>query len=400
MRPQAAPPCRRVRQSGVILIHDRGAGGFSTTRDADHSLLIASSQCGTQPNPFHHVVQRKRCGARARTGDAEGSHLPAWGTRGALTARRMAAGRRAGLVELEQVRCLILSFVVQPMAAVPQSLERVRHSDRITLSGRDVSGTPLTYAIRSRRGTASWRHGAQPHVHPAQNFTGQDRSRSRSATREQSRATDVTILVTPRCDTITPELVWTHPRTVRWSKTSSEPVSSNDTGPLYAPSVVAVLGDGPDKITDLGEGGYQHGPRGGGIVSERHDESGVLMLRAWRNGRTRHRDRRREDASATAGGGFRVELRVTSAAGGCRGLHGNSEVTIDELITGVGNALSGCARLQRHCVHGDPAPKRVRSMITTDQNFVPAESTAGASRSSSCDEAGHQPDHVEELSLP
>jgi hypothetical protein len=141
--------------------------------------------------------------------------------------------------------------VVQPLAAVPQSLETPYGTPiGITLTGRDVSGTPLTYAIKEQPFNGELTGTAPSLTYtPADNFTGQDRlAFTVSNGVSESRIADVTILVTPSsADTIAPELSWTYPEDgATIEEVPADPVASDDTGPLYAPSVLAGFSEAMD----------------------------------------------------------------------------------------------------------------------------------------------------------
>jgi hypothetical protein len=147
--------------------------------------------------------------------------------------------------------------VMQPLAAMPQHLEIPYGTPvGITLSGRDVSGTALTYAIEEQP-FAGDLTGAPPNLTytHAENFTGQDRfTFTVSNGVSTSRAADVTILVTPSsADRIVPEVAWTYPEVgAVLEDVPADPVLSDDTGPLYAPSVLVGFSEAMDPNTITG----------------------------------------------------------------------------------------------------------------------------------------------------
>jgi Bacterial Ig-like domain/Domain of unknown function DUF11 len=144
--------------------------------------------------------------------------------------------------------------VVQPLAAVPQSLETTYGQPiAITLSGSDVSGTPLSYAIKESplSGDLTGTPPALTYT-PGVNFTGMDRlTFTVSNGTSESRAADVTILVKPSpADTISPEVTWTYPEnSAALEEISVQPIATDDVGPAYAPSLLAGFSEALDPAT-------------------------------------------------------------------------------------------------------------------------------------------------------
>ena len=158
--------------------------------------------------------------------------------------------------------------VVQPLAAIPQSLETDHGTPiEVALLGRDVSGLPLTYGIHEQPLNGDLT-GAGPNLTytPAENFTGQDRFTfvANNGTSE-SHAADVTILVNPSpADISAPEVVWTYPEDGEaLGEVPADAVATDGEQSLYAPSVLVGFSEPMDpttitatavRVTD-GEGG-------------------------------------------------------------------------------------------------------------------------------------------------
>jgi hypothetical protein len=277
--------------------------------------------------------------------------------------------------------------VVQPLAAAPQSLETAYGTPiGITLSGRDVSGTVLTYTIQEPPLNGKLT-GTAPSLSytPADNFTGQDRfTFTVSNGVSESRTADVTILVTPSsADTIAPELSWTYPEDgATIEEVPADAVASDDTGPLYAPSVLAGFSEAMDPNT-IAATTMRVVAAGGRAVaaSVNWDGTGnqaVLVPReVWQHGSYRAtvttgvRDASGNPLAAAYEWSFRIGPETAACAGDCNGdgsvtvneliqgvnialgtmavtecpsfdADGNSEVTVSELIKAVNNALTGC----------------------------------------------------------
>jgi hypothetical protein len=276
--------------------------------------------------------------------------------------------------------------VVQPLAAVPQNLDTAYDTPiAITLAGRDVSGTALTYAIEQLplNGELS---GTLPNLTytPAENFTGQDRfTFTVSNGVSMSRTADVTILVTPSpADTIAPEVLWTYPEQgAVIEEVPADPVASDETGPLYAPSVLAGFSEAMDPNTITGttvrviSGGRREVTAS--VSWDGTSNQAVLVPReVWQDGSyTATVTTGAEDASGNGlAGEYSWSFRIGAAptcTGDCSGdgnvkvdelvkgvnialgttaldqcasldASGNGIVTVDELIKAVNNALTGC----------------------------------------------------------
>jgi hypothetical protein len=154
----------------------------------------------------------------------------------------------------EETPTNVVANTVEPLVAYPQTLEAVAGQPiNIQLAGRDVSDTPLTFAIMDEPiyGTLS---GAAPALvyTPAENFAGLDRLiftvSNGTAT---SRQAEVSILVQPRPnDTTAPFVFWTSP------EDDAQPVDSEllagGSDPRYAPLIQIQFSEAmaPDSFTD------------------------------------------------------------------------------------------------------------------------------------------------------
>ncbi len=143
--------------------------------------------------------------------------------------------------------------LVQPAAAIPQQLTTdYMTALAVTLSGQEVSGLPLTYAItgQPRNGTLT---GTPPNITytPAENFTGPD---SFSFTVDNgtstSRAAQVRIDVTTAGDSTPPTVVWTSPAAeAKDVVASASPVYTGTAGPVYTPVIVIGVSEALSETT-------------------------------------------------------------------------------------------------------------------------------------------------------
>jgi hypothetical protein len=247
--------------------------------------------------------------------------------------------------------------VVEPLAAGPQSLETPYGAPiGIMLSGRDVSGTPLTYAIDEPPLNGALTGAAPSLVYtPAENFTGQDRFAftvsngvSRSAT------ADVTILVLPSAaDTVAPELLWTYPENgAAIESVSPDPVGSDETGPIYEPSLLAGFSEAMDESTITAAtvrlvAGDANGEVPASVRWDATSNQVVLIPRAaWQDGAytatvtSGVRDANGNPLAADHSWKFRIGATARPCAGDCSP---DGHVTIDELVAGVNIALGRAA---------------------------------------------------------
>ncbi|MCL4828457.1 MAG: Ig-like domain-containing protein, partial [Caldilinea sp.] len=143
--------------------------------------------------------------------------------------------------------------MVQPAVATPQNLTTAYKTPlAITLSGREVSGLPLTYALVDppRSGALT---GAPPNLTytPAENFTGPDAFTFQvSNGASTSRPAQVTIEVTPQGDTTPPQVLWTNPADgAGGMAVSAAPVFTDTQGPVYAPVILIGVSEPLDTAT-------------------------------------------------------------------------------------------------------------------------------------------------------
>ncbi|MCX7682171.1 MAG: right-handed parallel beta-helix repeat-containing protein [Anaerolineae bacterium] len=143
--------------------------------------------------------------------------------------------------------------VVAPLAAMPQELTTAYMTPlAITLSGREISGLPLTYEIVDAPygGILS---GTLPNLiyTPAENFTGPDAFAFRVSNGvTTSRAAQVYITVTPVGDTTPPQVVWTDPVSGTKDITvNATPVFTDALGPLYAPVILIGVSEPLSETT-------------------------------------------------------------------------------------------------------------------------------------------------------
>jgi hypothetical protein len=143
--------------------------------------------------------------------------------------------------------------LVTPLVATPQSLAtNYRSALPITLSGREASGLPLTYAIveQPHGGTLT---GAAPNLvyTPAENFTGADGFTFRvSNGTSASRPAQVQIEVRPAGDTTGPQVLWTDPAADATGVSASvSPVFTDTIGPAYAPVILIGVSEALNPAT-------------------------------------------------------------------------------------------------------------------------------------------------------
>lgn len=130
---------------------------------------------------------------------------------------------------------------VSPLVALPQTLETGYMTPLpITLSGKEASNLPLTYAVveQPHGGALS---GTPPNLTytPDANFTGEDGFTFRvSNGTSTSRAAAVEISVTPAGDTTPPQVLWSSPTDgAKDVVFSSSPVHTDTTGPIFTPVI-------------------------------------------------------------------------------------------------------------------------------------------------------------------
>ncbi len=132
--------------------------------------------------------------------------------------------------------------LVSPLAAIPQDLTTDYEVPlSITLSGREISGLPLTYeVVEEPHGGALT--GTAPNLTytPVENFTGVDGFTFRVSNGvTTSQAAQVYITVTPDGDTTPPEVTWTNPAAdAEDIVASSTPLFTDTVGPAYSPVIL------------------------------------------------------------------------------------------------------------------------------------------------------------------
>lgn len=143
--------------------------------------------------------------------------------------------------------------LVAPLVATPQNLTTPYMTPlAITLSGREISGLPLTYEVveQPRGGTLS---GTAPNLTytPAADFTGTDGFTFRvSNGTSTSRPAQVTITVLPQGDTTAPRVLWTDPADGAVGVfASATPVFTDTVGPVYAPVILIGMSEPLDEST-------------------------------------------------------------------------------------------------------------------------------------------------------
>lgn len=285
--------------------------------------------------------------------------------------------------------------VVQPVAALPQELETEYDTPvEITLAGRDVGGTPLTFRIEDEP-VGGDLVGEPPSLTyaPAANFTGQDRfTFTASNGVSTSRAAPVTIRVAPSSlDTMAPEVLWTYPVAgAVIEEVSSEPIASDDEGSIFAPSLLAGFGEAMDAATVVAGGVEVRDDRGQPVAASLSWDgtryAAVLSPRqAWRDGAyTATVTTAVHDASGNALAADYVWSFRIGAPPACTGdCDGDGAVTIDELIRGVTIAL-GTATLDQ-CpafdadASGDVTINELVQAVNNALAGCPAPSAASAS---------------------
>jgi hypothetical protein len=266
--------------------------------------------------------------------------------------------------------------VVEPLAALPQSLETPYGTPiGITLSGHDVSAAPLTYTIEEQPLNGELT-GTAPNLTytPGENFTGQDRlTFTVSNGVSESRTADVTILVTPSsADTIAPELVWTYPENgAVIEEVPTAPVFTDDTGPVYAPSVLAGFSEAMDEKTITGSTlrvitGAGREVQASVLWDGTMNQAVLAPREAWQDGSytatvtTGARDASGNALAADYSWSFRIG--ASTCTGEC---NDNGEVTIDELLTLVNIALGNVDVMT--CAAGDANRDK---QVTIDEILV------------------------------
>lgn len=143
--------------------------------------------------------------------------------------------------------------LIAPLTAEPQTLTTTYMTPRaVTLRGRDVSGSPLTYEIVAlpRGGVLT---GAPPNVTytPAANFSGPDAFSFRvNNGTAVSRPAQVRITVTSAGDTTPPQVLWTNPAANAVGVVAPPTAVMTDTlGPLYGPAVTIAWSEPLDPAT-------------------------------------------------------------------------------------------------------------------------------------------------------
>ncbi len=143
--------------------------------------------------------------------------------------------------------------LVAPLVAVPQQLATNYTTPlAIALSGREVSGLPLTYEIVDppHGGTLA---GAAPNLTytPGANFTGSDAFTFRvSNGKSASRPAAVRIAVRPAGDTAPPQVLWTSPTADATGVIApAAPVYTDTVGPAYAPAILVGMSEPLDATT-------------------------------------------------------------------------------------------------------------------------------------------------------
>lgn len=143
--------------------------------------------------------------------------------------------------------------LVAPLVAAPQTLSTGYMAPLpVTLSGREISGLPLTYEVdaQPRSGRLS---GAAPDLTytPMENFTGADAFSFRvSNGTSTSRPAQVSITVTPAGDTTPPQVLWTNPEADATDLPVSATAAFTDSiGPAYAPVILAGVSEALDPAS-------------------------------------------------------------------------------------------------------------------------------------------------------
>jgi hypothetical protein len=160
--------------------------------------------------------------------------------------------------------------LVAPLAAVPQNLSTPYQTPLpITLSGREVSGLPLTFAIVAppSNGLLS---GSAPNVTytPGANFTGADSFTFQASNgTSTSRAAQVLIDVAAAGDTTPPQVIWSNPASgATGVAASTTPVFTDTDGPVYTPVIRIGVSEALSETTVSGASvTLAHGS--GGVVA-------------------------------------------------------------------------------------------------------------------------------------
>jgi hypothetical protein len=242
--------------------------------------------------------------------------------------------------------------VVQPLVAEPQRLATSYGTPlAIVLGGRDVSDMPLSYSIAQPplNGALS---GTPPNLTytPAGNFTGHDRfTFTVSNGVGTSRAAEVTIVVSPSpADTIAPEVSWTSPENgAVIESVPAGPISSDDTGPMYAPPVLVGFSETMDAATIATSSVSVVDASGQTVAASvlwdgTLNQAVLLPRAAWRT--TTYTATVETDARDASGNALAADhswtFRIGAAPPACTGdCDGDGQVTIAELIRGVTIAL-------------------------------------------------------------
>jgi hypothetical protein len=149
--------------------------------------------------------------------------------------------------------------VVQPVTAMPQSLETEYCTPvPATLSGADVGGSPLTYAVVEGPSYGTLTGTAPALIYtPIDNYTGPDRFAFTAGNGTvNSSPADVSITVNPSpADAAPPSVVWTDPKAGgTLTASSNDPVWTDDLGPAYAPFVRAFFSEKLDPASVSAQG--------------------------------------------------------------------------------------------------------------------------------------------------
>jgi len=246
--------------------------------------------------------------------------------------------------------------LVQPLAAVPQSLETdYGTAIPVILSGREGRGSPLTYSIDTPP-LAGELTGTAPALTytPAENFTGHDRFTFTVGNGvSESRPAYITILVNPSpADTVAPEVMWTYPEAGDLlEEVPTDPVATDGEESLYTPSVLAGFSEAmdPNTITDdavsVTDGTDE---KVAALVSwDGAANQAILTPReSWQTGTytvtvtTDVLDASGNPLEAEYIWSFSVDTGAITCAGDC---DGGGQVTVDELVRGVNIALGSSA---------------------------------------------------------
>jgi hypothetical protein len=244
--------------------------------------------------------------------------------------------------------------VVQPLAAVPQSLQTEYATPiAITLSGIDAGAAPLAFAVRADPLDGELT-GAPPTLTytPAANFTGRDWFTfvADNGVMESAPAV-VTILVSPSdADTIPPAVLWTYPAPgAVLDDVPLAPIVGEGVDPIYAPSVLVGFSEAMDGATIDGSSVTVR-DYDGRIVDAAVSWDGTVNQAAltphepWQDGSytatvaTAATDASGNPLSEAYSWSFRIGAAL--CAGDC---NADGRVAINELIRGVNIALGRAA---------------------------------------------------------